>query len=494
MFSRVMHHSQRPQQLDFTAYHGFQPDPSMLPYEESSRRLSDYGNRADQAGALGSSQNVNALQNHNSAANIDEQGVYTRPSVHEHMLRRKTPSGTLAAAYDGRAFEWWNGPPASKMQRPGRLPSRPVLNGKWVSPEVLDGTGVALDHPPLVQTPAYSRYNSMHVPTVLQPTYQPVGPTASNGSSNLYGPYWPDGHREPYRPAVSSSLGHHNADNVTPRSERPFYTPVSHSQQMSVLFGSEAGFSEIQTVGNIGNQYNQYPGPYNLMSAQPNASVAGWHVKNTPFPVYGIGSGLGGRNQNIQFKDKVLQRSQNAYIDLLAFLRRSKGFRTNRRSHPRSLSQPNNHLKPPAQSTQFNSNTQQRLPPRRSSHSYYFDRHARDYTFYREPSSNRSHSHNLVSDIHDRSLAEMHASHDKSHDSRSPQIRVDDNGRNLSSLPGSDALENAKSALEMLTSLCQESGWSWIDGMLLAGCLAYGLEDYNTAVFWYSNIVELDSR
>ena len=52
----------------------------------------------------------------------------------------------------------------------------------------------------------------------------------------------------------------------------------------------------------------------------------------------------------------------------------------------------------------------------------------------------------------------------------------------------------AKSALEMIGDLCRESGWRWIDGMLLGGCLAYGLEQYEKALDWYSKIIAIDSR
>ncbi|EGE05203.1 UDP-N-acetylglucosaminyltransferase [Trichophyton equinum CBS 127.97] len=53
--------------------------------------------------------------------------------------------------------------------------------------------------------------------------------------------------------------------------------------------------------------------------------------------------------------------------------------------------------------------------------------------------------------------------------------------------------EKAVSALEMLGSLCKESGWTWIDGMLIGGCLAYGLGDYNRAMRWYNRVINQDS-
>jgi hypothetical protein len=55
-------------------------------------------------------------------------------------------------------------------------------------------------------------------------------------------------------------------------------------------------------------------------------------------------------------------------------------------------------------------------------------------------------------------------------------------------------LGKATEALEILTNLCEQSGWSWIDGMLLGGCLAYGLEEYHKALDWYSKIILLDSK
>lgn len=51
---------------------------------------------------------------------------------------------------------------------------------------------------------------------------------------------------------------------------------------------------------------------------------------------------------------------------------------------------------------------------------------------------------------------------------------------------------NAQAALEMLSRLCQESDWEWIDGMLLGGCLAYGLEDYGQAMSWYTRVLSAD--
>jgi tetratricopeptide (TPR) repeat protein len=50
----------------------------------------------------------------------------------------------------------------------------------------------------------------------------------------------------------------------------------------------------------------------------------------------------------------------------------------------------------------------------------------------------------------------------------------------------------AASALEAITKHCEESKWSWVDGILLGGCFAYALGDYQKAQEWYKHIITLD--
>lgn len=52
----------------------------------------------------------------------------------------------------------------------------------------------------------------------------------------------------------------------------------------------------------------------------------------------------------------------------------------------------------------------------------------------------------------------------------------------------------ARSCLEILNALCEQSGWKWTDGMLLGGCLHYGLESYETALSWFSRVTAFDPR
>jgi hypothetical protein len=63
-----------------------------------------------------------------------------------------------------------------------------------------------------------------------------------------------------------------------------------------------------------------------------------------------------------------------------------------------------------------------------------------------------------------------------------------------SSTGNSTLFAAAKSILDMLSSLCEQSTWSWIDGIMLGGCLHYGLDQYQEALEWFSRITALDSR
>jgi len=42
--------------------------------------------------------------------------------------------------------------------------------------------------------------------------------------------------------------------------------------------------------------------------------------------------------------------------------------------------------------------------------------------------------------------------------------------------------------------LCEQTGWQWIDGLNLSGCLAYGLHEYQTALELYEKVLHLDAH
>jgi hypothetical protein len=432
------------------------------------------------------------------------------------MLRRKTPGGTLASAYDGSPVEWSNtGPPASKHiilpASAGQFRDNyasgsegAILNGHpgfinpvWSRrstgqaqypqtdrlhlPPLFEGTDTLLNGMTLNQPPLF-RYAGNQVPTVLQPAYQPcAGPTASN-DPGVYGSYWPDGRFEPYRPAAVRDIGFHsyNNDHVGPFEEflsfqnmppNSYNIPTRHRQNsLSAPRGQSHGYS-----GPISSSV-PFARHYTHGQEQPHVPISTstqmpYLPDNKPYnnlpSLYGSNS-LHGGSINLHFKEKALRRAHKAYTELLNFQHQScKPSR--RSSHPHSNSYTNS-------SAQSFSQLQGRLGPSQTqSHTGKCpagEAHLNGYIPHSGPSRHSSHA--VVNDLH----------------GRSSSVGV------TSYIPGSratNAVGDAKDALDMLASLCQESGWSWIDGLLLGGCLAYSLEDHQKAIDWYTKIINLDS-
>ncbi|KAF8539529.1 glycosyl transferase family 41-domain-containing protein [Trichophaea hybrida] len=57
-----------------------------------------------------------------------------------------------------------------------------------------------------------------------------------------------------------------------------------------------------------------------------------------------------------------------------------------------------------------------------------------------------------------------------------------------------NATTHAIMALDALEKMCAESNWTWIDGMLLGGCLSFGLGDPSRSLDWYRHILDIDDR
>jgi hypothetical protein len=424
----------------------------------------------------------------------------------EHMLRRKTPNGTLAAGYDGAPVQWSIQPPALKhivlpvscasstkslgvkmgsveAQQHMRSPhdvnwsyllpietmhstSRPVNQGvrdwtRW--PPLVNGPKTIFDRTPIQEAPIQHPYdnNAMQIPTVLQPPYQSCsGATASN-DDGFYGPYWPDGRFVPYRPAavrhVNNGLSQYGVSiqKFPSTANQSFGTgqhddieidgaPFTHSRQpitQGELTGQHQRFA-------IGKSVCFEP----LHAPLPDARdglYSGEHriMYNPPFP-------LVGRHQNAQFKEKALTWAHSVYIDLLSYLQHTKrGAQNSRRLHVLGRSYSYTGIYP--------------KPPRQSSFSSPLRNLASNYTSVeKELSANTARRSSL------------------------PQV---DHSNQKRITPGLTCIEDAKRALEMLTNLCQESDWRWIDGLLLGGCLAYALEDFDKALDWYTKIVAIDS-
>jgi hypothetical protein len=60
--------------------------------------------------------------------------------------------------------------------------------------------------------------------------------------------------------------------------------------------------------------------------------------------------------------------------------------------------------------------------------------------------------------------------------------------------PDTSPTSSANSALDALTKVCNDNDWRWVEGLLLAGCFAYCLGDYEKAFQFYSKILDLEPK
>ena len=419
----------------------------------------------------------------------------------EHVLRRKTPSGTLAAGYDATPGDSAVQPPAAKhilvssnppqtfAARPDRWrypilegPSNDLTRGNTVmqNPTCWSHSLNYLDanQPPLIQQPPppppprqqqqqQQRVflpNVPYAPTVLPASVQPnMGPTSSTGTGP-YGPYWPDGAYNPYPPAA---LCDPRFD--TRLDQRPNPNPLHTAQ-------CDAAFLWNQGWGMVDNQEHMLP-PESYTPRQRavvNDNQHGplpYHARAHPLP---WSPPITLRTEGPEFKEKILSWAHGVYVDLLAAIHRARrtSFASGVTSDARVL-KPAIYPKPPRQPG---------FDPSPQGGGQDVSRYSSTY-----PASQCDHSmsvDNLYNPFFGRQSAPGHTSVVGSFPGHSNL--VNDNSMT--------AVNAASAALEMLSHLCVESGGEWIDGLLLGGCLAYGLGDYHKAMRWYSRILAQDER
>ncbi|KNG81002.1 UDP-N-acetylglucosaminyltransferase [Aspergillus nomiae NRRL 13137] len=380
-------------------------------------------------------------------------------------------------------------------------------------------------------------HNGAYVPTVLPATLQPcLGPTASAGTGP-YGPYWPDGVYIPYRPAAFREPRYNSpnsfAKQVNPSGlqffdagQRPFnHNPVPSGSHTDL--GSNWSATPVGIISHGPSVKNNFPPrhsdqkaldtsqrtlPYHTRPSNPGSAFSSRQPGNeayTPWPGASSGHGFQGtgttansRAVNVEFKEKVLSWAHGVYVDLLASIHQARrNSISNAGGDPQSqrFLKPSIYPKPPRQPgldfSQVN-------PPEIGRHKSY-------------PSSQYDHrtkniiNHTPQTDSHSGFQTQQHRNRPSlNHFQQQSDTQMLDRLRHtgrftvpvVSPFPAApfgnenSPLANARAALDMLSPLCSESGWEWIDGMLLGGCLAYGLGDYPKAMRWYLRIISRDPQ
>lgn len=525
--------------------------------------------------------------------------LYTPVSeASEHMLRRKTPNGTLAAGYDGSPVEWTKRPHAMKhivtptsndtrntayahtltdehdeqplphkaqsFNTPVAIPSKfPQRNAFRSHEGDIEDAGLTNDRkqglawrssgvPPLGldsvlnQSSLYHHHyytgGSQNVPTVLQPMWPPcLGPTSIH-TPGPYGPYWPDGAFEPYRPAplrdprFQTQAAPHGPDlNVqlqpavnnygqwlqahsdsqytrgvdNPNASGPHLereredlgSPMSGldlSSRRNSLFTSHLQ-GTTQQHHDVPLAHRNKPSLWKDQGAPTFNEI--YSELGTTYPLQDPRQSVG----NAQFKEKVLVWAYRIYSNLLVSIEETRRHSPNNSQNSSGL-----YLQPPRRPYPSWSNHQSHgnrsyHSAKSSTHasgndsghrtktgSQHLNRHVKGFPEDRKTAACSLHKHSSsLSTGQNRQRWQsqddgLRSSHQlASHPSYvPPQLLVEQHANSPSAA--------AAYAMEMLGRLCQESGLEWTDGMLLAGCLAYGLSDYNKALKWYWKILHQD--
>lgn len=385
-----------------------------------------------------------------------------------------------------------------------------------------------LDQTLPIQSPAYYFQPGSTVPTVLPANLQHYpGPTASIGT-DLYGPYWPDGGFIPYRPApirdprfnthielTNVPFGHfsHIDTNLKDRLHNSSF--MGANRQQNADYGQPT--MPIQSLpAAYGKQFPTYtPGNDNIVnlpypSQQYQNTSSGtqtpvgleWQDRPRRRSTDLTFTGMGNQPGNVQFKERVFTWAHGIYVDLLTSLQRrqkSNPYRSD--AEGRRASKPTIFPKPPRQpgydasSSMADSGKHAAIKSGRM--------HAADAVMFDSPFQGHVDSENSTPkpSINNNQLSPWRAgqnlqSFSNHYADRSHTIRRS-SGSAVSAMfsspqNSSELFAKALAAFDMLENLCKESPEEWIDGMLLAGCLAYGLSEYQRALYWYQRILDHD--
>lgn len=520
-------------------------------------------------------------------------GSSPRPSdnnVAEHMLRRKTPNGTLAAGYDGSLTDLDARPHTSKhflMPNPYNLgPIKHAMDDKKGHTDYMlpsrTSQPYAPDLPEARRQPHYVTYSTQlnpkegafahgtvaynsqgvdsvlnqgvffqhtpcfadgeHVPTVLQPMWPPcVGPTSSN-NTGPYGPYWPDGAFEPYRPAPlrdprycqqmeDYSMKSTDCPTAT-RAWLPRDTINPQYQRHEQIFRSDHGSRRLGqqclhqsepigphrpsplSHGTVPRQpYNEASSLLHDVAISPKGRIdrekAGGF--NPRYPFSGISAQCSVQGSNTQFKDKVLAWAHRVYLNLLAYLNQSRRNELHGQQHverhfpssiyPKPLRQ--SFLRPAMAMTQDTFNDHdlkgprfKQVPLNPSACSGLQEAHCADRTDFAHDSTLGKRQFPSTLDRNQSWRVPMSNNHFMHFGQRQPPPKYTYSEPPFCVRPECEQppAAAAANAMEMLSRLCSESGWQWMDGMLLGGCLAYGLGDLARALKWYSKVLDCDPK
>lgn len=528
----------------------------------------------------------------------------SQPRIAEHMLRRKTPNGTLAAGYDGTSGEWADRRPASKhllmpisssttdehfqpraiwkeTRTPyaegsvhHRSPSQRVqtvqdhhqdarhVSGQFATDNAIVShygkskenssfnpgiDSVLFQGSPMQQNDRYDR--GQHEPMVMQPMWPPCMGITSLNHPGPYGPYWPNGAFVPYRPApmsdtrfnsLASGLGTQetvqhrqsgprffpaashtvisHVDDTLPARTYPWsslITCLSNDSTQTMLASHVSPIPRVQNEvlpGNyihhhnesaIDSLFDEVKQPLCTSFERPSQATPNISACIPASPQY-----QGSKADSMQFKEKALMWAHRVYMSLSSFKQSSRRMgptvRFPNERHPQGTSRPQvleqspltlSNLSDTVAVSQTYPYAHPMLDVQRHKQTW-----SRDGTQIDIKSSQICDTTRFSELIYERDHRFYRADGDRT-ESYEPHIYSDGSSNTRAAAPVGmqtptepSPAAAAVTAIELLSRLCQESGWEWIDGMLLGGCLAYGLGDFRKALKWYTKVLSCDSE
>ena len=390
-----------------------------------------------------------------------------------------------------------------------------------------EGMDSMLNQSPYQPYPFGSSQN-MNVPTVLQPLWPPfVGATSLQTPSSV-GPYWPDGAFEPYRPAPLRDMRYGQTCHSSETDQRnPSCPPQNYYQQIYTQptpvqimepTDTRRGYPSMEAHHAVSTKDISYAAglPYDFdlklaigkgreevpVTSRRQSLIGPDNIRlaDTQFST----TFLPDKNGQAHFKERILAWAYRIYCTLLnsiEALRREQHdnaastsistqyWHPPRRPYP-SWSRNNSNLGAQSGDTKTLSSalgsatgdlsSDQVTADSQGQWSNSFNKIQTGFPEISPISPLESHQRDAASN-HWQSRSYQAASHP----SYVPIQLVPDNE------PKSPA-SAAFNAMDILSRLCQESHWQWLDGMLLTGCLAYGLGHYSKATKWYLKILRRD--
>lgn len=370
------------------------------------------------------------------------------------------------------------------------------------------------------------------VPTVMPSALQnSFGPTASAGQQ-YYGPYWPDGTFSPYRPAPtrddrffhwrnSRDISHDAGPSFPNRVQMQPGPLYNHSQTLQLTPpGPIQGIASLQSLPPR-DAYTPYASFHDRISNAIDTSALSTDFNDSRLQVPGHPEIVNQsyRDQTIDetirptlaserlaYRDRTFSWAYRVYIELLAQIQReSKTGQHQTGPGPKmSSGKPAIFPRPPQRSISHFSGSSASKTDRngaasirndrgqrsrkqqdvqdRPSTAIYTPRRASDFgtTSNRTDQFARSNSF-----FHSRQTSNGFATQQPSTQFPRPFVAFSDPQQSLA---------NTLSALDAIESLCHDNEVPWTDGMLLAGCLAYGIGNYNRAHAWYQKVLKQDSK